>query len=146
MTPASPDITCPSEMPCWCEWYQYVPGSMSLGMSTRTGAVVRAGIVRSTLSEMPDGDTRKPWKWMLVGWSRSLRNVISIRSPCLTRNVGPMKRPSYALPEMGVPATVYVVAVTRRSIARTPLALTRLGVSLNGWPWTVGKVVGTCVP
>ena len=67
---------------------------MSRGTFTRPGCVLCAGMTRRTLSEKPDGDVWKPWKWMFVGSSSSLRKRSRIVSPGRSRIVGPMKEPS----------------------------------------------------
>ena len=54
MTPASPENTCSSVLPCRCEWYQYVPGDMSGGILIRTALSLPGFMTRRTLSEMPD--------------------------------------------------------------------------------------------
>jgi hypothetical protein len=89
-TPDSPAKICGSTSPCKCEWYQYVPGSISVGSFQTTWLKVSLFMTRKTLSEMPIGDINIPWPCKLVGcpspFVRSIRTV----SPGLTRSVGPM--------------------------------------------------------
>ncbi len=89
MAPDSPLKTCSSERPCSWEWYQYRPGGISGGTGTSTAVVELAGMLRRTLSAMPDGEVWKPWKWMFVASSRPFTSSSRMVSPGERTIVGP---------------------------------------------------------
>src|ERR1700733_6336918 len=65
--PARPPPTCVLEMPCMCEWYQYVPGGCVVGTLNVNTHVLGFGAYTSDLNTLSTyGSTCQPCVWKLV--------------------------------------------------------------------------------